>query len=301
MTSLKDEPAGRIRSMGEFFALAHAMELDAATRYTETARQLRAQSETALADLFDELSETERGHIRQVDHWAEHEETPADTSLPWPIPDTFDATPEETAGTRLLTPYQALASAVRHEQRSFAFWTYVAAHAEADEIREASERMALEELEHVRLLRSERRKAFHAGRLAGQHAGDAPVTLATLATMERRLADLVESDTAPVLGTAMIASLVAAARTAAEKLEAMHAARHPEFSTLALPTERRDDAGALAEYLAEAYLRLAETSQDGDVLGIAQDLAKAAIYRLGTLGPKEQAEPDGSPGGGATS
>lgn len=290
MTSLNDEPAGRVRSMGEFFAIARAMELDAATRYTETARQLRAQNETALADLFDTLSETERGHISQVDHWADHADTPADTSLPWPIPDTFDASPEETAGTRLLTPYQALASAVRHEQRSFAFWTYVAAHADADEVRDAAERMALEELEHVSLLRSERRKAFHAGRQAGQHAGEAPMTLAALADIERRLADLMESDPAPALERPMIASLAATARDAAGKLEAMHAARHPEFSTLAFPSERADDAGALAEYLAEAYLRLAETSADGDVLAIAQELAKSAIYRLGTLGPKDPAE-----------
>lgn len=287
MVSLKEEPAGHIRSMSEFFALAHAMELDAATRYTETSRQLRAQGETALADLFDELAATERGHIRQIDDWADHDASQVDAKLPWPIPDTFDGTPEEMAGTKLLTPYQALASAVRHEQRSFAFWTYVAAHTDSVEIRDAAERMALEELEHVSLLRRERRKAFHARpHSRGQPAGDAPCTLAALATMERSLADLLDGDASSAIGRPLSLSLGAAARKSATALEALHAEKHPEFSMPSLPAERTGDASAIAEYLAEAYLRLAETSQDGDVLGVAQELAKAAIYRLGMLRPK---------------
>jgi rubrerythrin len=161
---------------------------------------------------------------------------------------------------------------VRHEQRSFAFWTYVAAHADAGEVKDAAERMALEELEHVSLLRRERRKAFHAGRLAGQPAGEGAVTLAALAAIERRLADLIESG-----------SGAAAAREAAAKLEALHAAKPVQFSASAVPAERMNDAGTLAEYLAEAYLRLAESTQDGTVLSAAQELAAAAIYRLGTL------------------
>ena len=73
--------------MDEFFALAHAMEmeprglrglgsrgLDAAARYTETARQLRQQGVEELADLFDHLAESERGHVQQVETWAEQRE-----------------------------------------------------------------------------------------------------------------------------------------------------------------------------------------------------------------------------------
>lgn len=292
MTSLKHEPAGRIRSMSEFFSIAHAMELDAATRYAETSQQLRAQGQISLADIFAELAETERGHIRQVDAWADHEDSRPDAKLPWPIPDTFDATPEEMAGTRLLTPYQAIASAVRHEQRSFAFWTYVAAHADAPEIVDAAERMALEELEHVSLLRRERRKAFHAGRQGGLPAGEEPVTLAALATIERRLADLIEADASSTHEPTLIRPLAAAARDAAAKLEALHATKPAEFSTPALPAGQSGDAGALAEYLAEAYLRLAETSQDEGLVAAAQELAKAAIYRLGALKPSGPADPD---------
>jgi len=293
MTSLKDEPAGRLRSMVEFFSIAHAMELDAATRYTETSRQLRAQGETALAQVFEELAETERGHIRQVDQWADQENTPADATPPWAIPDTFDATPDQMAGTSLLTPYQALASAVRHEQRSFAFWTYVAAHAEAAEVKDAAEQMALEELEHVSLLRRERRKAFHAGRLGGEPAGEVPVTLAALAASEQRLADLIEGDTSAAPRRELALSLAAAARNSASKLEALHAATKIEFSAPPLPSEGPREVGALMEYLAEAYLRLAEVSQDGNVLSCAQEFANTAIYRLGAFGPEPHSDPAG--------
>ena len=288
MISLNDEPAGRLRSIAEFFALARAMEQDAATRYTETSRQLRAQGEVALAKVFEDLAETELGHIRQVDQWEDHEGPGASANLPWPIPDTFDASPGEMAGSKLLTPYQALASAVRHEQRSFAFWTYVAAHAESDDVKDAAERMALEELEHVRLLRGERRKAFHEGRRDGRPAGEEPVTLAGLAAIERRLADLIEGDAAPGPDAAMRSSLAEAARNASAKLEGLHAADHTEFSGPALPAERSGDINAYAEYLAESYLRLAESTQDANVLGVLQELAKAAIYRLGTLRDEER-------------
>lgn len=290
MTALKAEPAGRVRSMTEFFALARAMETDAASRYEETSRQLREQDEPVLADVFERLAENERGHIHEIDQWADHEGAQADAKLPWPIPDTFDAPPDEMARSRLLTPYQAFASAVRHEQRSFAFWTYVAAHAEAGEVKDAAERMALEELEHISLLRQERRKAFHAGRLQEQPAGETAVTPAALAAGERRLADLIEGDPSCVHEAAVASSLAASARESAARLDAPGASRHPPFAARSLPAGRDNDIAALAEYLTEAYLRLAETSQDAAAVSLAQELAKTAIYRLGILNLKEQAK-----------
>lgn len=283
MASLKAEPAGRVRSMAEFFALARAMEADAAARYTETARQLREQDGGDLADVFDRLAETEQGHVHQVEQWAKHRDEGSLPEVPWPIPDTFDAPPQEVAGSRLMTPYQALASAVRHEERSFAFWSYVAAHADSAEVKDAAERMALEELEHVSLLRRERRKAFHAERR--ESGGDeGPITLSSLAATERGLADLIERNPHCVAGGGAIAlSLAAAAREAASKLEAIDAASHPRLAAPPLPVSWRDDIASVSEYLAEAYLRLAESSREPHVLDVAQELAKAAINRLGML------------------
>lgn len=292
MASLKAEPAGRVLSMGEFFALARAMEADAAARYTETARQLRQQDAAVLADVFDRLAETEAGHVQQIEQWAEHKDEGSLAEAPWPIPDTFDSLPEEVARSKLMTPYRALASAVRHEERSFAFWTYVAAHAHTTEVKDAAERMALEELEHVSLLRRERRKEFHFERQESNPAEE-PITLSSLAATELRLAALIEHHPHCAAGGNTFAlSLAGAAREAASKLGALDAESHSRLVTPALPAERRDDISSISEYLAEAYLRLAETSRDPHVLRVAQDLAKGAINRLGSIDRNSQSKTD---------
>ena len=281
MPSLKSEPAGHLRSMREFFALAGAMEKDATSRYIETARQLRQQNAGHLADVFEGLSQIEQGHVQQVAQWADHYGADASAEAPWSIPDTFDASPDEVAQSKLMTPYRALASAVRHEQRSFAFWTYVAAQADG-EVKDAAERMAHEELEHVSLLRRERRMAFHAER---PEAGPVFATLGRLAATERHLGDLIEKHAECVSGGGPIASLATASKDAAIKLEALEKEVHPKFSTPGVPAGRENDIASLSEYLTEAYLRLAENSRNERVLSLAQELAKSAIYRLGAIAP----------------
>lgn len=279
MPSLKSEPAGRLRSMGEFFALARAMEADAVRRYTQAAGALRRENALALANIFDALSKVERDHVERIVEWAaEHTGAPVDAEAPWPIPDTFDVSPEEIAQSSLMTPYRAFALAVRHEQRLFAFWSYVAAHAEG-EVQEAAERMALEELEHVSLLRRERRKAFHTDRRAAAEA-----TLSALAAAERRLAGLIDERYTQMPHATGIAALAAASRNAADRLDALEKVAQPKFSTLGMPAGRENDIAALSEYLAEAYLRLAESARNERVLVVAQELATNAIDRLRRTG-----------------
>lgn len=295
MAALKAEPAGRVHSMSEFFALASEMERDAADRYIETARQLRQQNAHDLADVFDSLAETERGHVAQVEQWAGTKDaaSPADRKIPWPIPDTFDAPPSEMARSKLLTPYRALASAVRHEQRSFAFWSYVSAHAESEDVKSAAENMALEELDHVSILRRERRKAFHSELRSG--AREEPVHLGALAVAERRLADLIACDPKCVVGGQAFASkLAASGREAASKIEDLDAATNRTIVAPCLSPDRIDGIASIAEYLVEAYLRLAESSKEARVLGVAQELAKSAIYRLGVLNLEIQSTADGA-------
>lgn len=285
MTSLKAEPAGPVRSLEEFFALAHAMEADAAARYAETATQLRLQDATELADLFDRLAGVEQGHVSQVMGWAERrgETSAAGTRPPWPIPDTFDAPPDEVAQSKLLTPYRALASAVRHEERSFAFWTYVSAHAEREEVRKAAERMALDELEHVSLLRRERRRAFHVQRQDGT-ATRRGATAAALAAREQQMAKLVEQRPALCQGHDELAqTIIAASRNAANRLLALKTGPHLAVPLAEFPAELGDDPLAISEYLVEAYLAAADSSKDANVVRLAQQLAGPAIYRLAAL------------------
>jgi rubrerythrin len=278
MPILKSEPAGRLSSMGEFFTLARAMGMDAVRRYTQAAEELRRRKSSALADIFDALSKVERERVEQVaKRAAEHTGATMDVTAeaPWAIPDTFDVSPEEIVRTNLMTPYRALALAVRHEERSFAFWTYVAAHADG-EVKAAAERMALEELEHVSLLRRERRKAFHSARRA-EKADE--TTLSVLAAAERRLANLIDDRHKP-RPSEEFSTFAIISRDAAVRLDALEKVTRPKFSTVSLPADRRNDIAALSEYLAEAYLRLAESARNEQVLVVAQELAATAIDRL---------------------
>jgi rubrerythrin len=284
MPSLKAEPRGPVRSLNEFFALAHAIESDAVARYSEAATLLRQQGADDVASVFERLAETERGHVEQIDIWAKRGETglPAATALPWAVPDTHDATPAEMARSKLLTPYRVLASAVRHEQRAFAFWTYVSAHADRPDVKEAAERMALEELEHVSILRRARRKAFHSEQQEAAPS-DGLTALNALAMLERRLADHIERNPAAAVGDDFASKIVADANRAADTLERV--ASH-DAARLALPTiasEKLADPVAVSEYLVDAYLRIAEVSTEPEALALSQELAANAVFRLATL------------------
>ena len=94
--------------------------------------------------------------------------------ISWEGPATFDAqTISEITSSSLMTPYRALSMAVRNEERAFAFWSYVAAHAGQGELKRAAETMARQELEHVAKLRKERRRAYHEERRRERLSGDA--------------------------------------------------------------------------------------------------------------------------------
>ena len=66
--------------------------------------------------------------------------------------------------TRRSVPYQALAFAVRNEERAFAFYTYVSAETVDHGVRALAEDLARDELDHASRLRRLRRRAFHKDR-----------------------------------------------------------------------------------------------------------------------------------------
>jgi rubrerythrin len=284
MADLKAEPPGPVRSLSELFALAHAMESDAVARYTLAAELLKQQGNDDLSAVFARLAEVERGHVDQVNAWAGHigAASPAKTALPWVVPDTHDAPPEEVTQSRLLTPYRVLASAVRHEERAFALWTYVAAHAQTRDVKEAAERMALEELEHVSILRRERRKAFHAEQ-QGATAASMAIALHGLAALERRLDTFIEQHPETTVGRNFADGIVTDGRRAADTLDGIAAREGGVLYLPALAVDKQEQPIAIAEYLVEAYLRLAETSQNPETLAASQELAALAVYRLEIL------------------
>ncbi|MTW18861.1 rubrerythrin family protein [Rhodoplanes serenus] len=291
MTRVEAIPPAPLRSLAELFAVADAMERDAVAYYAAMASAMHARDDRELARVFERLADIERGHVAEIGAWRRSDlgDTAMNAEPPWPLPDIFDAPAAEAARSRLITPYAALAAAVRQEERAFAFWAYVAAQAPAREVRDAAERMAHEELEHVSLLRHERRRAFHAER--GEHGRPLVIGLADLAARERKLAAQLAAAADPALRLA-VDRVVGPRPDAAHRLEAL-AADHGDLPLAVVPlgpaATDADDLIATAEFLVETYLAAAEQARDEAVLGVLQDLAGAAVARLAILQGREPA------------
>lgn len=283
MSLLKSEPTDSVKSLEELFAIAAAMEQEAATRYSEIAARMRQEGDPTLAEVFERLSADERGHLDSVVHWSEtmKGQAPDPGRIRWQLPETFEDEGLAMAHPRLLSAYRALSMAVRNEERAFAFWSYVAAHAKTPEIRQAAETMAHEELGHVATLRRERRSAFHAERNPGQADPKDKSGGLVLAASERRLAELLE----PIAANARpqkcvrLQEFVQEARRHADELE-----RSPiAVGVAGLAKEAPADAVALAELLADRYLEAGDALHDEEALARVQALAGRAITRLAWL------------------
>lgn len=277
MSLLKTEPAGAVKSLEELFAIASAMEQEAASRYAEIADRMRREDNAALAEVFDQLSVEEQGHLDSVVHWSQKTRgrSPDPALIRWQLPETFDDEGASTTDTRLMSAYRVLSMAVRNEERAFAFWSYVAAHAESAEVRKAAEVMAHEELGHVSILRRERRKAFHVARR--QPSGDWE-SGGDPAALERRLAELlaVLAAKAPTSARAHLEGFIEEAKHNAEELERSPIAMGGDSFVRNIP----GDPTALAELLTDRYLEAGDVLRDEEDLGRAQALAGRAIARL---------------------
>jgi rubrerythrin len=280
MSLLKSEPIESVRSMEELFAIAHAMEHEAATRYEDIAQRMRAEGNQGLAELFEHLAAEERRHVDSVDAWSQTERgRPPDPALVrWQLPETFDDEGAALADPRLLTAYRSLAMAVRNEERAFAFWSYVAGQAARADVRRGAEKMAREELEHVAMLRRERRRAYRAEHVTGSRGASA----ADAATLELRLAEQLErlAGAVEARGAMGMRRLADEARSNAEELR-----REPrQFApATALAGEIPDDPLLLSEMLADHYLEIADHMRDDVALATVQGLAGRAVRRLAWL------------------
>jgi len=274
---LKNEPAGTLRSLDELFALASAMEKEAADRYAGLADEMRLQKRDDLHAVFAELADAEREHVDSVTRWSQSRrgKAPDPTLVRWEVPETFDVEASaEIKGSRLMTPYRALSMAVRNEERAFAFWSYVAAFAEDPQIKKAAETMAREELGHVSTLRKERRGAYHRERTAA--ASSSSGERVDAAALERCLVTRIAE---------IEATLQDAPRNRARELReeatriSVRAAGLVSFPA----TLQKSDAQSIAEALTEGYLEGAERSDTPERLESLQWLAERAIARLAWL------------------
>jgi len=278
---LKSEPAGVLRSLDELFALANAMEQEAANKYAELAEEMRRQNRSELASVFADLEAAEREHVDSVTAWSQSRrgKAPDPALVRWEAPETFDSdTTAEIRTSRRMTAYRALSMAVRNEERAFAFWSYVAGFAEDPEIKKSAESMAREELGHVATLRKERRRAYHSehGATRAGQGGNVADGQVDAGGLERRLVAHLADLEGRVAGASFDRVRELRQEATGMSAEADGIGRFPR-------SLERADAQTIAEALADAYLDGAESSDDPDRLEALQALAQRAIARLAWL------------------
>jgi rubrerythrin len=270
----------RVDSADELLAVAVALEREAAARYRALSARMARQGDASIAAQFNVLAGMEDRHASNV---AERGQAllghaPALRSAGWDLPPTYD---EEEARGATLGAYQALAFAVRNEERAFVFYTYVAAEAEDPEVRALAEELARDELEHAALLRHHRRRAFHTER---PHAVEIPQSVDVLrasaqrwdceaaaahAALAKALDDVGETEDAAIFR-----------RLAAEEEKTAASAVGGAIPRL----RSAADGLRLLEEAFDRFALIGEKSNDEQVVAEAQRLAGETIARLALAG-----------------
>ncbi|WP_259783038.1 ferritin-like domain-containing protein [Aestuariispira ectoiniformans] len=208
---LTREPETDISDLSELIGIANAIEKEAVERYGSLATEMERLGAQDTAATFHALQKEELKHVDHVSDWAKGlgEAIQPEAQFVWRLPEDLASSWEELAGSALLTPYRALAIAVTNEERAFAYYAYIAAHADDRQIAKAAEEMAREELSHAMHLRILRRRAYHEERshnarpekeavstveefrdLVGKLRGEAAQRHATIATALREIGDV---------------------------------------------------------------------------------------------------------------
>lgn len=187
---LSEAPQASAPDMRDLIGIAAAIEAEAVRRYAELAQEMARRGEHETAATFRQMVAIEARHVEAVDHWAEslNEPVPPPQEFVWRLPREIAASWDEVRNSSLLSPYRALAIAVTNEERAFALYAYVAAHAADRRVAGEAEAMAREELAHAAELRVLRRQAYRREHGAGLHAHVGPVeSVAVFRVLEQRL------------------------------------------------------------------------------------------------------------------
>ena len=281
---LTNDPPAAVENMAELYAIAFEQAHTAARRYGQ------------LATTSDELLKPVRAIFERMEQSALHRaqaislacvavinKQPDPADLKWAPNDLVPADElAEIAHSSLVTPYRTWALAVRHCQRGFVFWTYVAALAKDGPVRAAAENLARDALHDANGLRRERRLAWRSERhlSAEEKPSDGTSDIPLAALLESLLFKdiLMWSQGLPIVERHHLLAL-----TGHKSTEPPSAAVHEDVATTAVTTEARRRAIRRAEQLSTIYLDEADHADDQDQLELAQQLAAHAITRLADL------------------
>lgn len=266
-----------LASLDELLALAGAMEQEAIDGYIALGLRMTELGHPELAAVFDALVAEERGHLSKVAEW-ENALGHKSRAVPAHPPEhLFDDEGAGKVAPEMLSAYRAFSMAVRNEERAFVFWSYVSAHARSDDIRDAAERMAREELGHLATLRRERRRAFHQerGQALAIDEGDLPILEQRLSRHLKSMAELSTVDGGDLLSLSKEADL---------RSKSMR--EHPLLTTPRPGTATQkavESALPLCEFLADCYLDIGDRATDEKDAGRAREFAAEIIHCLRAL------------------
>lgn len=266
-----------IASLPEFYAIAFHQARLAAHRYGATRTGKDSQ---ALRPIFEMLAARENARADAISAACTEAcgQPPDLKNLPATFMDLVPA--QEVADitqSSLSTPYAAWALAVRHRQRAFIYWTYVAALARHPTISAAAEALAREALADGNQLRRQRRLAWR-NEEKPITEDDEETSAALLESLLRR--DIVAwSQTLPPPERKQllrIGTLTLLPETVGP-LEDIQAPLPDEIKHVKQRALRR------AEQLSNIYLDEADKATNQNSLELAQKLASCAIARLAGL------------------
>jgi hypothetical protein len=266
--------------MAELYAIALTQAETAATRYEHLAES-DDQSFGPVQCVFEVLTQTERERARAITlgSLSSRNKRPDAADLRWTPTDLMPTEELSDLGnSSLATAYDAWALAVRHRERAFVFWTYVAALASDRAVQAAAEDFARAALADGNLLRRERRLAWRMLRQTEGKGGEAVSEPKSAALLESLLLkDIMlwsqhltprERDLLSTLGPSPLPPI-------SEPHEAITASG--TLDEIRQRTLRR------AEQLASLYLDEADRARDQVSLELAQNLAGQSIARLAGL------------------
>lgn len=175
---LEHDPQSGPVTIETLVGIANAIEQEAVRRYAQLERTMEQRGEPETAAAFRRMLEEERDHVDAIERWAAElgVAIPDSKAFEWILPRDLSTSWDAISGSALLTPYRAFAIAVENEQRAFAFYSYLAAHAGDRAVAEQAERLAAEELRHAARVRQWRREAYHRERARDEGGARAPTS-----------------------------------------------------------------------------------------------------------------------------
>jgi hypothetical protein len=281
---LTNGPPAPVETTAELYAIAFDQAETAARRYGRFSKTTRDDPLRVVRCVFEKIEHHALQRARDVSLAcvAKLSKLPDLKQMNWaPTNLVPDEELSEVANSSLTTPYTVWALAVRHRERGFVFWTYVAALTENSAVRAAAEDMAREALHDANELRRERRLAWHSERhVHGEQSPDGSTDMSPAALLESLLfKDIVAwSEGLPAVERRNLLAV-----TGRDAMETVVVEAPTGTAAVSGATEAKHRAIRRAEQLSSIYLDEADRAGDQDQLELAQKLAAQAITRLADL------------------